>query len=121
MEYASVRRIESRSLPGVSFGIHRMSLGRRIELTREIHGLSRKIEFLEAGGKPQEQIEAAWLANEIDGAYLKWGLASVEGLAIDGEPATPEMAALKGPEELCREMLEAIRAETTLGEAERKN
>lgn len=108
-------------MPGVSYGIHRMSLGRRIELTREIHGLSRKIEFLEAGGKPQEQIEAAWLASEIDGAYLKWGLASVEGLSIDGESATPEMVATKGPEGLCQEILEAIRAEATLSETERKN
>jgi hypothetical protein len=121
MDYASVRRIESRSVPGVSFGIYRMSLGRRIELTREIHGLSKKIEFLEAGGKPQEQIEAAWLASEIDGAYLKWGLESVEGLVIDGEPATPQTLASKGPEELCREILGAIRAEATLSEAERKN
>jgi hypothetical protein len=98
-----------------------MSLGRRIELTKQVHELSRRIEFLDAGGKPHEQIEAAWLSNEIDRIYLRWGLVSVEGLMIDGEPATPEKAIEVGPEDLSREILEAIRAETSLTADERKN
>ena len=121
MEYLSTRAHEASSIPGVRFVVRRMSLGRRIELTRLVSELSRKIEFLQAGNGEREQIEAAWLASEVDGVYLRWGLESVEGLSIDGEVATVDAAVERGPEELCREMLVAIRAETALSEAERKN
>ena len=121
MEYLSQRTHEAVCLAGVRFTIRRMSLGRRIELTRRVNELSRKVEFLRAGGGEREQIEAAWLASEIDGAYLRWGLESVDGLSIDGEPASVDSLVERGPEALCREMLVAIRAEAALSEEERKN
>jgi hypothetical protein len=121
LEYLSRRVVESHAAPGVRFAVRRMSLGRRIELTRRVHELSRKIEFLQAGGSEREQIEAAWLGSEIDGVYLRWGLESVEGLVIDGDAATAETVIERGPEGLCREILAAIRAEAFLNEDERKN
>ena len=121
MEYLSKTLVKAESAPGVQFAVRRMSLGRRIELTRRVNELSRKIEFLQAGGSEREQIEAAWLSSEIDGVYLRWGLESVDGLLIDGEPATPEMLIERGPDGLCREILAAIRAEAFLNETERKN
>ena len=121
MEYLSRKTVESASAPGVSFAVRRMSLGRRIELTRRVNELSRKVEFLQAGGAEREQIEAAWLMSEIDGVYLRWGLEGVEGLNIDGEPATVDSFVERGPEGLWREILAVIRAEISLSEEERKN
>jgi len=121
VEYCSTVRMEARSCPGAWYTITRMSLGRRIELTKRIREISRKVEFLEAGNDVRERIEAATLASEIDRLYLEWGLTGVQGLTIDGAPATPETVASAGPEELCREILAAIRAECGLTEDERKN
>ena len=81
-------RLIPRRRPGVKFAIHRISFGRRMELSRRVREISRKAEFLEAGTELHEKIEANILAQEIDAMYLQWGLVSIEGLIIDGEPAT---------------------------------
>src|ERR1700733_2176039 len=102
LQYESVVRIDSKAAPGVRFAIHRISFGRRMELTRRVRELSRKAEFLDAGTEMHEKIEANILAQEIDTMYLQWGLLSIEGLIIDGEPATAERLLEKGPEDLTR-------------------
>jgi hypothetical protein len=121
MEYASETRIESKTMPGVWFTIARMSFGRRIELTRQIWELAGKAEHLAAGGDARGKLEAALAAAEIDRVYLNWGLRKVEGLVIDGKPATPEQIIADGPEELCREAAAAIKAECGLTPEETKN
>jgi hypothetical protein len=121
MDYASEKSIESRAAPGVRFRIARMSLGRRIELTRRVWELARKVECLEAGNDPREKLEGALLSSEIDRLYLGWGLLGVEGLVLDGQPATPETLIAAGPEVVCQEILVAIKAECGLTEEERKN
>ena len=121
IDYDSVLWIASTATPGVRFAIHRVSFGRRMELSRQIRELSRKAEFLEAGTELHEKIEANILAQEIDALYLRWGLLNVEGLTIDGEPATTERLFEQGPEELVREIVTSIRAQCGLSEAERKN
>jgi hypothetical protein len=121
MEYASEARIESKTTAGVWFTIARMSFGRRIELTRRIWELAGRIEHLEAGGDARGKLEAALVGAEIDRVYLGWGLRKIEGLVIDGEPATPETAVAQGPEELCREVAAAIKAECGLTPEETKN
>jgi len=45
----------------------------------------------------------------------------VSGLRVDGVAATPETVVERGPEELCREALAAVRAQTGLTDEERKN
>jgi hypothetical protein len=120
MNHESIVRVESRSIPGVSFLVLRMSLARRIDLTKRIRELGRKCEFLEAGG-PDEQMEAAMLSQELDRIYVEWGLEGIEGLEIDGSPATPESMILRGPEGLCREAVDAVKAECYLSGEERKN
>ncbi len=112
---------EAESCAGVRFRVARMTLGRRIDLARRIREIGRKIEFLDASADLREHIEAAALKAEIDRAYLEWGLEAIEGLEIDGEAATPEMLIERGPLNLALEMLEKIRAECGLTEAERKN
>jgi hypothetical protein len=121
MTHISTVEHESQQMPGVRFRIIRMSLARRIDLTRRVRELARKLGFLKSGTSDDEHIEATLLGQEIDRLYLEWGLINILGLEIDGEAATPEMVVDKGPEELCREMVNAIKAECHLTEQERKN
>jgi hypothetical protein len=121
MEYESTKTCQSETMPGVSFTIYRMSFGRRIELTKRIRELGQKLEFLEAGSDVRDKIEAALLGQQIDRLYLEWGLREISGLVIDGRPAGPTELIESGPEELCREIVSAIKAECGLTEGERKN
>jgi hypothetical protein len=50
-----------------------------------------------------------------------WGLVGIAGLEVDGAVATPAVLAASGPEDLFREALAAVMAETGLSGAERKN
>lgn len=118
--YDSSMWFGSETCVGVRYRIARISVGRRIELTRRIREIGRGIEFLEAGAA-QEKLEALVLSGEIDRAYLEWGLEEVEGLAIDGEAASPAALIAKGPAELADEVLARIKSECGLNEAERKN
>ncbi len=121
MTYQSEVTLEASSVPGVRYTIARMSFGRRLELTRRIFELAKRVEFLEAGTDPRERLEAALLGGQIDRAYLEWGLVGVEGLEIDGQAATAETLIARGPEALAREIVTAIRRECGLSEEERKN
>ena len=121
MEYRSELTLESKSCPGVTYTIARMSLERRLELTRCVWELAAKAEFLEAGQEPVEKLQAAALAREIDRLYLRWGLRSVDGLTVDGAAAAPETVISAGPEELAGEILAAIKSQCGLNAAERKN
>jgi hypothetical protein len=121
VRYDSILSIDSKTAPGVRFAIQRISFGRRMELSRRVRELSRKAEFLQAGTELDEKIEANILAQEIDAMYMQWGLVSVEGLIIDGEPANGAQLLEKGPEDLSREVVGAIKEQCGLSESERKN
>ncbi len=122
MRYDSALELASQRITGVTFQIGRMSFGRRLELIRELKGWLGRLEFVSAGAAgPEQQAEAALLAGEIDRIYLRWGLRRLMGLEIDGEEVTPESLLESGPEELVEEILQAIRREAGLSEAERKN
>ena len=121
MTYESVRTVESRVASGGTFTLAKISFGRRVELMRRVRELARRMEFLEAGQAPGDKMDAALLQTEIDRVFLTWGLRGVSGLELDGSDATPELLAEAGPEDLFREAVAAVRAETGLTEAERKN
>jgi hypothetical protein len=121
MTYESIVVIESQITPGVTFTVHKMSYGRRAELMCRVRELARKQEFLRAGEEPADKMDAALLEAQINRVYLTWGLKSIDGLTVDGEEATPELLTDRGPEDLFREALGAIRAQTGLNSAERKN
>jgi len=121
MTYESVRVVESRVAGGVTFTVSRMSFERRLELMRRIRELARRVEFLEAGGGPLGQMDAALLQAEIDREYVSWGLRSISGLELDGKCATPDLLCTCGPEEVFREALAAVRAEMGVSTEERKN
>lgn len=121
MNYDSVVLVTSRLRDGVSFTISRMSFGRRVELMGRVRDLASKLEFFEAGSGNKDRVEADILSAEIDQLYLRWGLREVSGLTIDGRPATPDLLASSGPEDLFVEALNAVKSECGLSEAERKN
>jgi len=121
VHYDSVIWIESKAVLGVKFAIHRISFGRRMELSRRVRELSQRAGFLEASTELHEKIEANILAQEIDAMYLHWGLVSVEGLIIDGQAADATQLVEKGPEDFAREVVSAIKGQCGLSEAERKN
>jgi hypothetical protein len=121
MTYESISIVESQVAPGVSYTVAKMAFGRRVELMRRIRELARRMEFLEAGDKPADKMDAALLEVEMNRLYVTWGLRAVSGLVLDGEEATPERLAESGPEDLFREALAAVQAAAGLSEAERKN
>ena len=121
MSYESAVTVESTVRDGVSFRIARMSFGRRVELMRRVRELARRMEFLEAGEPAGERMDAGMLRAEIDRMFLLWGLTGVSGLVVDGVDVTPETLVERGPEELFREALAAVRRETGLTDVERKN
>jgi hypothetical protein len=121
VHYDSVVWIESKAVPGARFAIHRISFGRRMELSRRVRELSQRAEFLSASSELHEKIEANILAQEIDAMYLHWGLVCIEGLIIDGQAADATQLLEKGPEDLAREVVGAIKGQCGLSEEERKN
>ncbi len=121
VEYESTITVASRVIAGVSFTIYRISLGRRMQLARRVLELSRQMEFRDAGDKIEDKIEANILSCAIDRLYLQWGLSRLSGLTIDGVDATAELLAEKGPEELVREIVDAVKGQCGLSESERKN
>ena len=121
MEYQSARVVESKTCAGVRFSVARISFGRRLELTRQVRELGRRVEFDSAGDSLDEKLSAAIAGAEIDRLYLHWGLLGIEGLRIDGQTADKQMLIEAGPEDLCREIVNEVRHECGLTEEERKN
>ena len=119
--YDSALWFDAESAGGVRYAIARLTFGRRLDLARRIREIGRKAEFLAAGTDAREKLEAAVVGAEVDRAYLEWGLLAVEGLTIDGEPATPQAVVDKGPLELATEILGRVKLECGLSEGERKN
>lgn len=122
MTYESTVRVELKTAPGVELTLRRMSFSRRLELTAALKDLLGRIEFAAAGkASVVQEAEVALLRGQVDREYVRWGVAAVEGLAVDGEPADVQVLLDQGPEELVRETVELVRREAGLSEEERKN
>ena len=121
MNHESVRLVESAECAGVRFSIARISFARRLDLTRRVRELGRRISFDEAGDSMDGRLAGAVARGEIDRLYLEWALTGIEGLEIDGAPAGVTELVERGPESLCREIVSEIRKECGLSEEERKN
>lgn len=121
VRYESTVTIRSQACPGVAFKVFRMSFGRRMELVRRIREVSARLKFLEASTEFEEQVEANLLAQQIEELYVRWGLQEVDGLIIDGEPACIDLLIDRGPEELSKEISQAVKSLCGLTEQERKN
>ena len=98
-----------------------MSFGRRLILLEQVRDLAKRQEFHAAGPELLDRLEALKESLSIDRAYWKWGFESIDGLTIDGLPATAETLWDFGPEALLKEILSSIKDEIDLGDEERKN
>ena len=121
MNHESTRTIESSVCAGVTFTISRMTLGRRLEMLRHVRDKVKKLEFHQAGDSLEDTLNGGLLTCEIEKIYLEWGLRGLDGLTIDGEPASKELLIEGGPERLTKEIIEAVKSEIFLTESERKN
>lgn len=119
--YESSVWIESRACRGVRFRVLRMSLLRRHRLMQELIVLVAKQQFHAAKDDPENEMAAAELRRRIDQRVIRSALIEVEGLSINGRPATVESLLEEGSEELANEIAEAITSESFLSEEERKN
>jgi hypothetical protein len=119
-DFESVQWRTSREMPEIRFAVREPSLQKRIDLTRQLHELTLKNEFL-ASGKEMEQLELALAELLVQKVLIEWGLAAIEGLYIDGKPATTSQLIEAGPERLVAEIAAAVRERCGLSEEERKN
>jgi hypothetical protein len=138
MNYESKIRRESTAFPGVAFVLKKMTEGRRIKFRMAIAGEAARLrEILVDQSRLRDDespdpVAVAKLASDlaeltddrINPAWVRWGLAKVEGLEIDGEPCkSADQLIEDGPPELYLEILAAIQAaagmsESQLGESE---
>ena len=119
--YESSLELNSATYPTVKYRIRRPSFRRRSALIGQVREMGRSLQCLEAGEGVAERIEAFHVRSKIDQLYLEWGLEKIEGMEIDGEAISVESLMAKGPEELTSEILEQIKRQCTMTEAERKN
>ena len=119
--WRSAEEYRSTKFPGVRYRVIRMSMGRRIELTRRVKDLMRRMEFHAAGASTEDKVDAAILAGEMDRLYWDFGLEALDGMEINGEPTSPETQFDRGPEDLSREILQRIKQCCVLSEVEQKN
>jgi hypothetical protein len=121
MNYHSTIRKESRVFPGIWFEIRRPSMNARLELLRLVRAQGHSLPFHSASEEVEDQLRTKELLISIDAIYIRWALHRIGDLWIDDQPADCDILIEKGPETLCREIAETIRAECFLSEEERKN
>ncbi len=121
IDLASSNEYQSIVYPGVTFTIRQMTLGHRIKLLRELHGLYREIEFGNAGDSKSERLNAQLSSLRVDEVFLRCWVLAVEGLVIDGKPVAAEGVSEFAPERLVAEMLSRIRECIALTLDEEKN
>ncbi len=124
------------SLPefaGVKFTFNKMTEGRRIKLRLAMADYHAKLrEITDQASKimedtPEDALKAFVLhqkvseivSDQINPMWVRWGLKSIDGLTIDGEPATVESLIESGPPELYAEIADAIKSASGLNEQQR--
>ena len=121
VRHKSSEWVDSVTTPGVTYRVRRGSLALRAEITLRVRRLLAELEYREAGNGLDDRLTVALVSAQVDLTYLEWGLAEVQGLEIDGQPATIQSLVEQGPEELSREIAKAIRDRCRLVGPERKN
>lgn len=90
-------------------------------MMRLVRDLAKRLEFHAAGTNAADESEQGILTSEINTLYLTWGLVEIDGLEIDGRPASTACMIEDGPETLCHEIIASVKSECFLSEDERKN
>jgi hypothetical protein len=148
MKYSSTLTVQSNAFPGVSFKLRKMSEARRSEFRLAIASIQDQIDansresarlmaLLPKDGDetaidPQLQVQiegllrkqTALISGELNQAYVRWGLKSIDGLEHedDDQPIVDADALISvGPPELFVEIAEAIIRASGMSEADLKN
>jgi hypothetical protein len=126
---------ESSIVPGVIFHLRKMTEGRRIELRKSLMETNQRIRQI---GREQDgilsnkdnpdMVRYMELSDEFDSLMIEqvhpktllWGIKSIEGLEIDGNPKSIDDWS-EFPSELFAEMIHAINVESGLSKDEEKN
>lgn len=120
-QWSSSTVVPSQAWPGVEIVVSKMTFGRRLDLMRRIRDLAARAEFLEAGEAGKDRMDASLLGAEIDRLYVEWGVEELRGITFDGKPGNAAGLIEAGPEDLFREALAAVKADSGLSDPERKN
>lgn len=121
MEHSTYFDYASVNCPGVSCRIRKITFQRRLMLLREIRELARQYEFTAAGETVQQKYESAVIQQEINKHYWQNFVIAVDGLTIDGAPATTESVWSDGPDGLVQEVLQVVTSHVFLSADEAKN
>lgn len=132
-------KFESKEFPGVTAIIFRMTEGRRLKLRatiateqRRLREIMREQSLLEkTGGSEGETTDiSAWLQlqeefdelvlTRVNPEWVTWGVKRIEGLEVDGRVLGVEDWK-DWPSALFQEVIEAVKAESELGGAAKKN
>jgi hypothetical protein len=132
MNFQSRQKFESKvpGFEGVAFTLNRMTEGRRIKLrlaladaTARLRETLVEIRRLKEQETPEPKRAAelldtvtAIVEDEVTPAWVRWGLHAIEGLEIDGQPATVESLIESGPTALYAEIAAAVRREAGLSD-----
>ena len=119
--WRSAEEYKATTYPTVIYRISKMSMGRRVELTRRIKELMKRLDFAAAGTGTADQLDAAVLAGEMDKLYWDFALESIDGILMNGDAMSPSLQFDLGPEDLSKEILTRIKQVCQLTDAERKN
>lgn|SRR5690242_4218416 len=135
-KHETTRRRDSQIFPGVSFYLHKMTEGRRLDLRSRTAAHHRRVrEILKEQAAieklPEDQRDMArWLElqdesdaiiiEKVNPEWILWGIKKIEGLEVDGKPLGVEDWK-EFPSALFDEMIRAIREESELNGLERKN
>jgi hypothetical protein len=87
----------------------------------QVRDLLQRLEFHGAGNAPADKLEASILAAEMDCLFFRFGVVEISGLLIDGQAADLDTLYGNGPEPLMREIIQAIKKESSLDEEAAKN
>lgn len=132
MNFQSRQAFESKipGFEGVVFTLNRMTEGRRIKLrlaladtTARLREALVEIRRLKEQETPEPKraaelldTVAAIVEDEVTPTWVRWGLHAIDGLEIDGQPATVESLIESGPTDLYAEIAAAVRREAGLSE-----
>ncbi len=135
-KHETTRRVESELFEGVSFVLKKMTEGRRIQLRTllnkhniRIREILREQAAIEATSEEtrdvpkwlelQEEFDSIMLEH-INPTWIEWGVKMIDGLESDGNPLTTAEWR-DWPSALVAEVVAAVKAESELNGAERKN
>lgn len=115
-QYTSSKTVESQFAPGVVYTLRKQTERRRAErelsfapLREKFVALTEKYEALRAEADKLKELVLAshemslFVFKEWYPAWIRWGIAKIEGLEIDGAVADVERLIEEGPDELIQE------------------